>query len=279
MRLVWTLAVAALLAVPATAGAQDDTEGAKDHPMLSRVAGYFIDDYTEQGFGVGEFTLGEEKVKKVEGRYWHIDYSLKEGARAAGPLQVTRNYLNVCTSKGGKKLYEEVETGWGTVTCTMVVRGTTVWVNVHARNGGDSYALTVVEEGGFKQEVEFTASQLEEELNAKGSVALHGILFDTGKATIKPESSAVLEQVGTLLKAQPALRLEIQGHTDNAGAKGANLKLSQDRAAAVKAYLVKTHGIDAARLTTTGLGDTKPVADNGTEDGRQQNRRVELVKK
>ena len=74
------------------------------------------------------------------------------------------------------------------------------------------------------------------------------------------------------------MKLEIQGHTDNVGAAAANLKLSQDRAAAVKAYLVQNLKADGARLTTAGLGDTKPVADNKTEEGRGQNRRVELVK-
>ena len=80
-------------------------------------------------------------------------------------------------------------------------------------------------------------------------------------------------------RSDAALKLEIQGHTDNVGGAAANLKLSQDRAAAVKAYLVQTHGVAADRLTTAGLGDTKPIADNGSEDGRAKNRRVELVKK
>ena len=115
-------------------------------------------------------------------------------------------------------------------------------------------------------------------LREKGSVALHGILFDTGKATIKPESAVILGSVGELLKADAALRLEIRGHTDNIGAKAANQRLSEDRAAAVKAYLVTTHAIAADRLTTAGFGDTKPVADNATERGRAQNRRVELVR-
>ncbi len=115
-------------------------------------------------------------------------------------------------------------------------------------------------------------------LPAKMSPAWHNILFDTGKATIKPESAAALAPIGELLKSDPALKLEIQGRTDTVGAAAANLKLSQDRAAAVKAYLVQTLGADASRLTTTGFGGTKPVAENTTDEGRSQNRRVELVK-
>ena len=131
----------------------------------------------------------------------------------------------------------------------------------------------------MEQKVDFTAMELAKALNATGSVALHNILFDTGKATIKVESAAALTPIADLLKNDASLKLEIQGHTDNIGAAAANLKLSQDRAAAVKGYLVQKLGSDGARLTTAGLGDTKPVADNKTEDGRGQNRRVELVKK
>ena len=108
---------------------------------------------------------------------------------------------------------------------------------------------------------------------------MHNILFDTGKATIKPESSAALAPIGEVLKADASLRLEIQGHTDNVGAKAANQTLSQQRAAAVRDYLVKTFAIAPDRLTATGLGDTKPIADNATDAGRAQNRRVELVKR
>jgi outer membrane protein OmpA-like peptidoglycan-associated protein len=129
------------------------------------------------------------------------------------------------------------------------------------------------------QHVEFTAMELAAALKAKGSVALHNILFDTGKATLKLESAAALIPVGDLLRADPSLKLEIQGHTDNTGGAAANLKLSQDRAAAVRAHLVQTYDIANDRLTTAGYGDTKPIADNATEDGRSQNRRVELVKK
>jgi len=89
----------------------------------------------------------------------------------------------------------------------------------------------------------------------------------------------VLGEIATLLNTDASLTLEIQGHTDNVGAPAANLKLSQDRALAVKDYVVTKGGIAAARLTTAGFGDTKPVAPNTTDEGRAQNRRVELVKK
>jgi outer membrane protein OmpA-like peptidoglycan-associated protein len=127
--------------------------------------------------------------------------------------------------------------------------------------------------------VELTAKDLADALAKSGSVTLNNILFDTGKATIKAESEAPLKTVIELLTNDPALALEVQGHTDNTGTKAGNLQLSKDRADAVKAYLVEKGGIAADRLTTAGLGDTAPVADNATEEGRAQNRRVVLVRK
>lgn len=116
-------------------------------------------------------------------------------------------------------------------------------------------------------------------LTEKGRVALQGIYFDTGSDRLRPESTPTLKQIGTMLKEHPDLKLAIEGHTDNVGKSDFNKQLSEKRAAAVQAYLVKTFGIDAGRLSSMGLGDTKPATSNDTPEGRQQNRRVELVKR
>ena len=276
MRL-WLMAlVVCLFAAPAAA--QDkDTDGSKDHPMFSRMPGYYISEYDAQDFSSVE--LDTEPPRKVEGRYWKISYWLKEGARKAGPVQISRNYTDLMVKRGGKALYDNVDSSGGSAIAQMPVSGKTIYLQVDVSNAGEVYDLTVVEEAAMEQKVEFTAMELAKALNDTGSVALHNILFDTGKATLKPESAAALAPVGELLKADTALKLEIQGHTDNVGQTAANLKLSQDRAAAVKAYLVQTFAIPATRLTTAGFGDTKPVAPNTAEAGRAQNRRVELVKK
>jgi OOP family OmpA-OmpF porin len=272
-------ALVATLGLSAPVLAQEDAEGAKDHPLVSRYPGYRINDYDEQEFGAADFRLPDNAEKRVEGKYWQISYELKEGAKKGGPIQIGRNYINAFTAKGGAKVFEDLEVGGGVAVASLPVKGKTIWLQVDVYNGGNNYTLTIVEEAGMAQKVEFSASELAEALNTKGSVAIHGILFDTGKATIKPESADALAPIGGLLKSDAALKLEIQGHTDNVGDKAANLKLSQDRAAAVKDYLVKTFGIGAARLTTAGFGDTKPVGSNTTDEGRAQNRRVELVKK
>jgi outer membrane protein OmpA-like peptidoglycan-associated protein len=267
----------ALLMVGGVSSAQDDAEGSKDHPMFSRMPGYAIGNYDAQDFA--NFELALDPAKKVEGRYWRIDYVIKDGARKAGPLQIARNHTDLLVRRGGKKLVEEVSAGGGTTVAEWVSGSGHLWLQIDIANEGEMFTLTVVEEAAMEQQVEFTSTELAAALNSTGFVALHNILFDTGKASLQPSSSAALAPVGELLKSDRTLKLEIQGHTDNVGAAPANLKLSQDRAAAVKTYLVQTFGIEASRLTTKGMGDTTPVADNRTEPGRAQNRRVELVKK
>ena len=126
--------------------------------------------------------------------------------------------------------------------------------------------------------IEIDESGMKKQLDTAGKVVLHGINFDTGKATIKPDSKTLLDEVGKLLNDNKDLKLSIEGHTDNVGNKDANQKLSEARAKAVKDFLVANYKIDAARLTTKGFGDTKPIADNGTDEGKAKNRRVELVK-
>jgi outer membrane protein OmpA-like peptidoglycan-associated protein len=272
----WLLMLVAL-AVPVAAHAQTDAEGSKDHPMFSRMPGYYIDEYDAQDFST--FELDTDPPKTVEGKYWKIEYWLKEGARKAGPVQIARNYTDLVVRRGGKKILDDVDASGGSTVAQMPLNGKNLWLQVQVSNSGEVYTLTVVEEAAMEQKVEFTAAELASALASTGSVALHNILFDTGKATIKPESAAALAPVGELLKSDPSLKLEIQGHTDNVGQAAANLKLSQDRAAAVRTYLVQTFAIAATRLTSTGFGDTKPVAPNTTDEGKAQNRRVELVKK
>ena len=120
--------------------------------------------------------------------------------------------------------------------------------------------------------------RLYDALAADGRVATQGILFDIGSDRIRPESTPTLKEITDMLKAHADLKLTIEGHTDNVGNAASNQALSEKRAAAVVAHLVQ-QGIDASRLEAKGFGDTKPVASNDTSEGRQQNRRVELVRR
>ena len=101
------------------------------------------------------------------------------------------------------------------------------------------------------------------------------ILFDTGKATIKFQSAEVLNQIINVLKKYPNSRFRIEGHTDSTGKKAKNMILSQNRADAVKVYLIQG-GIDAGRLESQGFGPEKPIASNKNKKGRELNRRVEI---
>ncbi len=115
-------------------------------------------------------------------------------------------------------------------------------------------------------------------LATDGRVAVHDILFDTDQATIKPESAEVLQQIGTMLTEHPEMSLMIEGHTDSTGDFDHNMDLSKRRAEAVKQWLVTNHGISSERLRSMGLGSTQPKESNDTDEGKRQNRRVELVK-
>lgn len=115
-------------------------------------------------------------------------------------------------------------------------------------------------------------------LEATGRVAIHDILFATGKADILPESSETIGDMAKLLQDHSDIKLLIEGHTDNTGNFEKNMQLSKDRAAAVKIYLVGKFNIEEGRLETMGMGQSRPTASNETDEGRAENRRVEIVK-
>jgi OmpA-OmpF porin, OOP family len=113
--------------------------------------------------------------------------------------------------------------------------------------------------------------------NTDGKLSVPGnIVYETGKAVIKPESEPTLKALKDYIDKNPNFtRIRIEGHTDNVGNKDANLKLSIDRAMAVVTWL-GSNGIDKKRLLAVGFGDSKPIADNAKEDGKAQNRRTEF---
>ena len=115
-----------------------------------------------------------------------------------------------------------------------------------------------------------------EMLKKGGKIELRGIYFSSGKANIKPESYPVLDQAVQMLKQNPRVKIEVQGHTDSVGSAVSNLSLSQARADAVRNYLI-ANGIDAWRIIAKGYGESMPIAENTTRDGRARNRRIEFL--
>lgn len=270
-----------LLPAGAALAATGDADGAADHPAIPRFPGFYIDDFVANDFNAADFITGidaktgEATVVAKEGKYLQNTYMLKEGARRPSVIEVIRNYENALRRAGGSMLWSS--TSEGLATYRQNDGKGERWIGLEVNSRGDWMRLTVVDVGAMEQKVEINASEMQAALEKNGYVALNGILFDTGKDTIKAESEPQLQEILQLLKANPALRLSIDGHTDNAGNAAANLALSKRRAESVRGWLV-AKGVAATRLTAQGFGDTKPVADNRTDDGRARNRRVELVR-
>jgi OOP family OmpA-OmpF porin len=253
-----------------------------DTPYFSGMPSYKIVDASDQEFSDYRFYNGKN-CTTIEGKKFFRAYTLKEGVKQSSELQISRNYSNSVKSMGGTIVFDGqcsgadcAENCGGRMMVGKVTKaGNELWIEVAPFNDGNDYYLTLVVKEAMKQDV--TGSNILEALNREGHVALY-INFDTGKSTIKPESTPIINQIVEMLKANPSLKIGVEGHTDNVGNPKSNKTLSDERAKSVVAAIV-SHGIDAKRLSAAGYGQDKPIADNKTEEGRAKNRRVELVKK
>lgn len=278
--------------------AQDDAEGCKDHPLFTRMPNMRIHACSSSQFDMRAFPVGpadkdgETKAVEIEGPVEFLHYAMKEGVTPASGLQIMRNFENAAKKAGGtiegqwpgwcKAKYDDgrmpnMGNGCMSFALTMkFVKGPKeTWAFLMASQDEGSYVMTVTQREAMKQDVSVT--EIADKLTKDGFITL-SVNFDTGTATITPDSAKVLDEAAGALKVAAGLKVEVGGHTDNVGKPDANLTLSDQRAKAVMAALIE-RGVPAARLTAKGYGQTTPVADNRTEDGRAKNRRVELVKK
>jgi len=277
---IWKSAVLAVgsffLAGGMLAAQQADRAGCTDHPLFpTRMPNYRIQDCKVEDFGMYEFWTKNARVKvPVEGKTTFITYRFT-GGRGTEPsaLAVVRNYENAIKKVGG--VVQDSKPDWW-VNAKIVKDGKEVWAQIQKGNG--LIWLNIVEKTEMEQHIVADAAAFANDLRTTGHVAVYGINFDTGKATITPESAQAIGEVAKLLKTDAGLKVHVVGHTDNVGTVDSNLKLSQDRAAAVVQSLVQQHGIPAARLRAYSCGTFAPVASNDAEDGRAKNRRVEIVK-
>ncbi|MBK8951936.1 MAG: OmpA family protein [Chitinophagaceae bacterium] len=122
------------------------------------------------------------------------------------------------------------------------------------------------------------APDMRNKLMTEGKIVSYGIYFDINKDVVKPQSYASLKEIAKILTDNPDVRIKILGHTDADGSDASNLDLSKRRSASVKNELVKTFGIDVARMETDGIGEAQPVAPNDTPSNKALNRRVEFIK-
>lgn len=262
-----------------------DNEGTIEHPEVTRFPGFHIDasqmnDYNEFTFATKGFDGSYEPIGETKaGKYWNIVYFLNEGARKPSAIELVRNYENAFKKAGGGLVARYPKSGDPEVAVYRMPRANDGerWMQIAFGNEGSRLEMNIIDVGGMTQKVEFSAGEMADAIKKNGFVALTGILFDTGKATIKPESGSLLDEVVALLKSDKPLKLSVEGHTDNVGDKRANVELSKRRAESVVKYLT-SKGVDSNRLKFDGKGDSVPVADNRTEAGRAKNRRVELVK-
>ena len=254
-----------------------DAEGSKDHPMFpNRMPNYLINEYSNN-FDAVEFNLATNGSKMVtkEGTKTAINYGFDNDSGKPMPsvLQILRNYENASKKIGGTTLFLNATEG---IAVFKIVKGTKeAWVKVEmGANAAVNFTLSIVEVEAMKQEI--TSNDILTALNTDGYIALY-ITFETGKSDIQPESQEIVSQIAEMLKANPTLKISIEGHTDDAGNAISNKTLSEDRAKAVMNALI-LKGINKSLLSAKGWGQEKPISDNRSEEGRAKNRRVEIVK-
>jgi len=277
MHLVKVVLFTLLITLPgmhAALAAEPDVKDSKDHPLLTRMPDFHITGYKTFDFDSHRFNHQDLKQVTVEGRKFYLQYNLNKGAVEPGELKIRRNIQDALKKIGGTVVFDDNFNKCSTIVVQQ--DGKEIWVEVRSYN--NMYRLTTVEKKAMAQEVVATAEVFANDIRATGHASIYGINFDTGKATIKPESAQAIGEVAKLLKMDATLKIYVVGHTDNVGGLESNLKLSQDRAEAVVQELVRTHGIAAGRLKSFGCGLYAPMAANDSEDGRAKNRRVELVK-
>lgn len=270
--------VATLCAAPALAQLE--------HPVVKPIRGFVLDkgESSVKTYGRYEFnevdSNGDSHNLVKKGKLWHLEY-LKPGPdgqpdETFSEVEIVDNYVaavkevrgRVLAPPGEDELYFTVPRSDGGITYALLL------------SSDGKYTLDIVDEKPLQRRLKLartTADEMVQGLKQQGSVSVYGIRFATDSAALEVGAAATLEDVVKVLQANPGLKVEVQGHTDNSGSVEHNLELSRHRAATVTQYL-ELYGISADRLTTEGYGETRPVADNSTEAGRAKNRRVELVK-
>jgi len=252
--------------------ANKDRKGSRDHPLISRMPGFWIASYQESDHESHTFRDSANNKINIEGHKYFIEYRLKKGGQEPGRLMILKNHENAL-----KKIDAEIlKRTKKDLYCNVIKEGKEIWIQVGALDS--LYRLTIVEREQMEQKVAVNPDALFGDIATTGHVAVYGIYFDHDSANIKQESKPSLKAIADMLKAKKSLKLYVVGHTDMTGGVEYNVGLSLKRANAVVKALVKEYGIAAERLAGKGAGPLCPVGSNTTDSGRKLNRRVELVK-
>jgi outer membrane protein OmpA-like peptidoglycan-associated protein len=276
--LVACLAVMFFAAGTVPAISQEVTE----HPLIRPFPGSVLDERRAEYLNHGEyeFRAGEGRnydVHTIMGEYRSLRYILSndDGSlnRDISQLEYFENFKAAALEKGGEIKWEDRH--YGLVFTIPREDGGITWCRVTATPAAARHDLFIIDQRPLETVLEFSPAQMKAALEADGSIALYGILFDYDKATLQQSSNKQLQEVLTLLLENPELSLEIQGHTDSDGSEAYNLQLSQQRSESVLNYLV-LFGVEPVRLQAKGYGESMPVAPNDTDENKAKNRRVEL---
>jgi outer membrane protein OmpA-like peptidoglycan-associated protein len=311
MRTIFAAGLLIGLSAPFAAAQDQDVEGSKDHPLISRYPGSYIAKYLTKEFDEFSLPLGPVDVENTITKNQHLEGKITRIVYVAPPgrtvLEVFRNYQAALQKGGFVTLFTCGPQGCGSTVANAYANSgdnADYWGPEHgihyisaklARPEGDVYVSLLIDNLGpdsranaelYVIEVKpmesdlitVNAASLADDISRTGHASVYGIYFDTGKADVKPESDATMKEIAKLLQGDSKLKLYVVGHTDNQGTLDMNMDLSRKRADAVLAALTTKYGVPVGRLRSYGCGPYSPVASNDSEDGRAKNRRVELVK-
>lgn len=253
---------------------QDDCK-APDY--LNSIEGFVLASCEQSEYNEYNFYYYDLKEKYItltkSGKYYRLNYTKDENhSRKVSGAQICNNYYNAVKKIKGENFSKDKNF----FQFTNNKKNIYMLIDNAWDDDDRGYQVYIIEEASMNQEIEIS---IKEAIDRDGKVALYGILFDTDKSTIKPESEKALQQIIDYLNNNPKVNIIIVGHTDMVGGYDHNIKLSKERAEAVKEYLIKTGKIDSSRLESEGVGPLCPVSTNEKDDGKQLNRRVEIVKK
>jgi outer membrane protein OmpA-like peptidoglycan-associated protein len=280
-----------------------DQKNTKDHPMLTRIPGAYIDEYQQVEFGETSLVTGildkQHQVKTYQGRITDIGYTLPRGysefevdanyqnalkqlgfieqysclAKACGKTSQLYHHMKLLKSNGMDdsqryRLYQ-LQRPQGNVQVMTFVIG---------YNNGLSAEIRIIEQTDLNDKrVAIDLEGLTNKLAETGHVALEGLIFKFDSDELEAETIDVIKVVAQYLQSHPKQQFYVIGHTDDQGSQAYNYTLSEKRAAAVKSILQQQFSIPVSQLEAKGIGEYAPVANNLNEAGRHKNRRVELV--
>ena len=260
-----------------------------EHPLAPTMRGFEIsgsdskefDNYKDTGFkclpvtslnGKCDLTQGIDQngVFYAEGKTTKIYHNPLKGNSDISGFQIFKNFENYFKQIQAKR----IDAGENYINSIFLLdkNNLKTWFVLYA--GSNDYNLKIIEAKTMEQVI--FAKQLAEDISKQGYVTLN-VNFDNNKSIINGKDKPTLNEVVTLLKNDPTLKLSVDGYTDNVGNAAANKTLSQQRSESIVKYLT-SNGVAANRLVAKGFGSESPVADNRCEEGKAKNRRVELVK-